>query len=762
MHISCVEIQNFRKLRAVRVDFHPERTLLVGPNNSGKTSAMLCLGHFLVKDKRFNPNDFTLCNWKALNHIGEKWCQRHAAQQPIDPQLSDFEALLPSLDLWLEVQFDEVYLVRPIMPTLSWSGGLIGVRLRYEPDVKKLAQEYVLAVTEARKVKASSPASTSINIWPESLRDFLDRHLHRMFSVVAYSLDPSRQRQPDPDSGAAIPQPLPPGSEPIKGNPLKGILKVNEIAADRGFGGAGSLPSGDRDGDTSARDRRTLSAQLRTYYADHLDPTEYPEAQDLEALVAIKASEKQFDGHLKARFSLPLQELQKIGYPGPVDPSVVVSTELTALNALQHKAAVQFQIASDQEEAIARQLRLPEDYNGLGYQNLIYIVFQLMRFRDAWLQVGKVSKRAESQDDVGIPPVHVVLIEEPEAHLHAQVQQVFIREAYSVLRNHKDLGTNPALRTQLVVSTHSSHVTHECEFNCLRYFRRRPGKTAGDTPYSTVINLTQTFGPDEDTPRFVERYLTSMHSDLFFADAAIFVEGSAEGILVPHFIRDDQFEDLRRSYITILEIGGSHAHRLKPLVEHLGLTTLVVTDLDAVDTAGEKTPAAVGQEQVTTNPTLKDWHPKKPSVDDLLKLSESDKTLRYSDLFAVRVAYQFPEAVSFKETPATLSARTFEDALIFKNLEFFRQSKETTGAIAKFRQIITECTTATELPDIIFTELKRVTKAAFALDLLFCANIKSLQIPAYLSHGLHWLQSELKRKQSGNFTSPLKDVAKED
>jgi predicted ATP-dependent endonuclease of OLD family len=69
MRIAFVEIQNFRKLKAVRVDLHPKRTLLVGANNSGKTSAMLCLGHFLVESRRFRPNDFTLSNWTGLNSV---------------------------------------------------------------------------------------------------------------------------------------------------------------------------------------------------------------------------------------------------------------------------------------------------------------------------------------------------------------------------------------------------------------------------------------------------------------------------------------------------------------------------------------------------------------------------------------------------------------------------------------------------------------------------------------------------------------------
>jgi predicted ATP-dependent endonuclease of OLD family len=98
MHVAFVEIVNFRRLKSVRVDLHEEKTLLVGPNNSGKTSAMLCLGHFLVNPKRFTPNDFTLSNWSTLNRIGDSWSQRAATNQPIDPKLSDFDALLPSLD----------------------------------------------------------------------------------------------------------------------------------------------------------------------------------------------------------------------------------------------------------------------------------------------------------------------------------------------------------------------------------------------------------------------------------------------------------------------------------------------------------------------------------------------------------------------------------------------------------------------------------------------------------------------------------------
>ena len=79
-------------------------------------------------------------------------------------------------------------------------------------------------------------------------------------------------------------------------------------------------------------------------------------------------------------------------------------------------------------------------------------------------------------------------------------------------------------------------------------------------PVSTVINLSEVFGAGKETARFVTRYLRAQHADLFFADAVILVEGPAERMIVPNFIRL-KFEALSKSYITLLEIGGSHAQR---------------------------------------------------------------------------------------------------------------------------------------------------------------------------------------------------------
>lgn len=106
------------------------------------------------------------------------------------------------------------------------------------------------------------------------------------------------------------------------------------------------------------------------------------------------------------------------------------------------------------------------------------------------------------------------------------------------------------------------------------------------------------------------------------------MEGPAERMLVPNFIRA-HYDELNQCYITLLEIGGSHAHRLKPLIDHLGLLTLIITDLDTLDgTGGASGTAGKGANQKTNNATLKTWVPGVEDVDTLMDANAATKTAR--------------------------------------------------------------------------------------------------------------------------------------
>jgi predicted ATP-dependent endonuclease of OLD family len=750
VRIEFVEIANFRKLLSTRVGLSPEKTVFVGANNSGKTSAITALRYFLVDRERssFCFNDFSLLHWPTINIMGAAWEAGHVANEAL-PQ-PEWDSVLPFIDVWLEVAEDELHYVQKILPTLDWNGGRLGVRMRLEPkDAVQLQQEYVAARSQTLALQAAAAALAAtqgntdphfnVAIWPQNLVEFLQRRLRTYFSVRAYVLDPAACL--DPEFGRAKPQALN-GSGPIDGDPFRGLIRIDEISAQRGFGEAGDEDS--EDAPVPAGGSRKLSAQFRQYYSRHLDPYENPDAQDLIALRAIEEAQQAFNLRLSDGFKSPLKEMQKLGYPGVTDPKLNISTRLRPVEGLNHDAAVQFVVPIHDGEQFS-ELYLPEDSNGLGYQNLISMVFRLMAFRDSWMRVGKAKHKAS--DDTIIPPLHLVLIEEPEVHLHTQVQQVFIRQAYKILRNHNNLGASRTFVTQMVVSTHSSHIAHECEFDSLRYFRRLP---SGDKaiPTSCVVNLKNAFGDDADTKRFVTRYLRVTHCDLFFADAAILIEGPAERILVPHFVNSHkEFEKLSESYITWLEIGGSHAHKLRSLIEMIGLTTLVITDIDSCNIAGAGAPPVRGAGSTTRNATLRTWWPGINDLDTLLDIPETEKVKRYPDEnFSVRVAYQAPIQLTFRGETAEALSYTLEDSIAMANINLF-ETLQGTGLIAKFRTAIADSANITALSGALKEAVDRGGKAEFALDLLEIEDPVSLKPPPYIRDGLLWLGNQLEQKQ---------------
>lgn len=583
MKIDFVRIKNFRKLKSSKIEFSDKETIFVGANNSGKTTAMDALIAFL--DKRdFKTQDFTITNWKELNAIAEVWVTKENLEDN-DKSIKLIEPYLPSLDLWFDVDISELRYISHIIPTLDWNGGLLGLRLILQPkNIGLLIEEYLLA--RRKVVDLNAKSGKAVELWPTNFWQFCDKKLTTLFEVKSFLLDPDLYEEDQKLSDHSI---------EFEGNPLNGLIKIHTINAQRGFSDANS-------DNPESNGSKSLSSQLRSYYDNHLNPSIEPNENDLEALEKLNKAQTTFDENLTSSFVAPLKELGDLNYPGFGNPQITLTSLIKATDGLNHDSAVRYNLDEG--------LSLPEKYNGLGYQNLISMVFKLIRFRDEWMRKGK-----NLLDDKIIEPIHLVLIEEPEAHLHAQVQQVFIKKAYDILRTHDNLSEKIDFTTQLVISTHSSYIAHQ-KFESLRYFKRNIIST---TPTSEVLSIKSVFNstiPEEDeTEKFVIRYLNTTHNDLFFADATILVEGPAERMLIPHFIKNHH-EVLDSCYITILEIGGSHAHRLKPLIEKLGLATLIITDLDSQEkyTDDSKNPPKekyrkcqpkLGVNQTTNNDTLK-------------------------------------------------------------------------------------------------------------------------------------------------------------
>ncbi|HGV9229961.1 TPA: AAA family ATPase [Providencia rettgeri] len=791
MKIEYIDIQNYRKLKTCRISLTNKETLLVGANNSGKTSAMDALIFFLDQrgrtagsmesgqvpsSRKIGAADFTLSNWHQLNKFGLAW----ANAEEIGEKISDWQPLCPTLDIWLHVEKSEIHQVRHLIPTLKWNGELLGIRMIYQPkNLEALKADFLKCFSAAEKLKAlaennnkkgsdadeklkttreinnikdadeSESRKFNFSVWPASMREYLEKEVSRSFEIKSYILDPTKVNQGS--DSAFQPQELSEEQLPLDFYPFNGLFKVDIIDATRGFSDPYVATSSHHGGSN-------LASQMNKYYNRHLNPTDLPCNEDLEALKSIAYAQHSFDQRLNEVFNIPLKEIEGLGYPGFSDPHIRLSSRVNPIDSLDHEAAILFEIQGVSNASGIPLMSLSEKYNGLGYKNLISMVFTMMSFRDQWMRVGKAALR-KPEEEASVEPLHLILIEEPEAHLHAQVQQVFIKKAYEVLRNHKDLGKLNKFSSQLVVSTHSSYLAHEVGFEKLRYFKRKPAADSLEVPTAEVVDLSRTFGsgknPEKhlsETAKFVARYLKTTHCDLFFANGIILVEGAAERMLLPHFIRNKPNSDtsLDNSYISILEVGGAHAHRLKSLVELLGIPTLVITDTDALNPppkpkSGKPSKARpkaarpkLGSGYITGSHSLKKWLGSVEDLDTVLNLSEQEKIIG-----KVRFAFQCGIPIKFKTDgeDAVAYPYTFEDAIALTNPELFRNLKNSTGMMKKMQNAL-NLKTLEQCCDALYTALDD-NKAEMALDLLFCADPADITAPKYIQEGLDWLNGEL-------------------
>ena len=720
MNIQSIHIRNFRKLKNCHIDFGEKETVFVGANNSGKTSAISAIVWFLKSNEKFTLKEFTATNWALIDELGDKWL----AKDPVDDTLLDshqWDDIVPSLDIWIDVANGEQYKVNHLIPSLStWDGKKVGVRGQYVPkDVTTLYSAYKEAKGKALALQATEEweKASSPNLFPINLCDFLGKgsNLRDYFDVKYYIIDPAIEPadedkvQPTPD-------------EALDNNPLEELIRVDTILASRDF----SDPEGQSDSDID-----TLSKQFQKYYSSSNSEEEVLTPSDLELVSGIAKANETYDAKLTKTFETPVKELRNINYPGFQNPEIKICSKIQIEEAIKHDSAVQFAIQGMAE------LALPEKYNGLGYRNLISIYLKLMDFREKWLKTLSEGKNIE--------PIHLVFVEEPEAHLHAQAQQVFVKKAFEALCNNQVIKDHPWLKTQLVLSTHSNHVVNELDLNCMRYFRR---VTDADDkiPVSNVINLSSTFGAEDETEQFVTRYIRLTHCDIFFADAVILVEGPAEKILVPSFLTK---ADLDSYYISVIEVNGRHAHSFRSLIDKIGIPTLIVTDIDATETiadAGKEKQVSVitakGKGYKTGNPSVQNWLPSKVLIDDLMALDGKEKTVDN-----VRIAFQTPISVKWnkeKEEYTEICPYTFEDALIFTNLELFRQDGlKKMGTITTIANLLKKNTSAVDLQKAIFAKLESkgsFKKADFAISLLYKKDFYEIIAPAYIQEGLEWMK----------------------
>ncbi|MCP5003780.1 MAG: hypothetical protein GY941_07490 [Planctomycetes bacterium] len=223
-----------------------------------------------------------------------------------------------------------------------------------------------------------------------------------------------------------------------------------------------------------------------------------------------------------------------------------------------------------------------------------------------------------------------------------------------------------------------------------------------------------------------------------------------------------------RHYLSVLEIGGAFGYRFQTLIEFLGITALIITDLDSVrglplaqeedveideyedideeDDGGPKAGSTCRVETldaVTSNQTLIQWLPGKKRIDDLLTATAQSKTQtrEVNGLATVRVCYQAQVTVIRGEDNIQLTGRTLEEAFAFENLVW---SQDITNKDLKIRVKSSDDPTLTLTTERLHKRIhgKNFKKTDFALALL-TKNPESWTVPSYIREGLEWLQTEV-------------------
>jgi predicted ATP-dependent endonuclease of OLD family len=182
MHIASVTVRNFRRLSNVRIDLAKDISIFVGANNSGKTSACQALQLFLgSSQERFSVHDFNVECWRQINSFGEL----------------NTEVKLPalSLDIWFHVEAEDLHRIIDLLPSLSWQGSLIGMRIEFcAADEGLLLSNFIEARERAREsiVQDGTGVATPYHPWPRNLREYLDQNLRHEFELRYYVLDPTK------------------------------------------------------------------------------------------------------------------------------------------------------------------------------------------------------------------------------------------------------------------------------------------------------------------------------------------------------------------------------------------------------------------------------------------------------------------------------------------------------------------------------------------------------------------------------------------
>jgi predicted ATP-dependent endonuclease of OLD family len=676
VHIERIEIENFRLLKSCALDMREQTTLLVGKNNSGKTSFVVLLEKFLEKPDSFEYCDFPISVRDQLIKIDKD---------------TDVDKL--SIRLILKVAYsstDDISVLSEFMLDLDPTRRHANILLECKIDLQKLLKDDLPSELDRR-------------------RRFFEKNLDRKYlntSIYAfddYGYDKGKYHLDKRDQLVEKER-----------KDLKNLLSFQVIHARRSVASS----------EDGSRGTKPLSAISTKFFRKQ-------EGTDGNDLVDLRESLADIDKSLNEQYKQVFESfLDRSGKFLDLKQLKVVSN-IESGSLIENFSQVIYGETNNS---------LPEQQTGLGYLNILYLLLQI--------------EIRQKEFSMSATPLNLLIIEEPEAHTHPQMQYVFAEKIRELIESTPNL--------QAIITTHSSHIVSKSKFEDIRYLSKSPCES-NIAIKNFHTELMEMYGDDAERKKlfkFLQQYLTINSSELFFASKAIFIEGTTERILLPWFIKDhdgrlsekDEKEipltPLSSQNITVLEVGAN-AKAFEPFLRFMGIKTLVITDIDTTELkVKNKTDKVTGKvtekknyvatsvdgSTHTSNATLKYFF-------GAPKFEEKDYAEWQEKLVSGKLVTKDKSLLlSYQKSEGGYHPRSFEDAFISLNFGTVKEQREALSGLQNKSDL-----DKSDDPDFYkLTDRLISKKSDFAASVLFSVLTDEAEwvVPAYIREGLQWLQKD--------------------